>query len=215
MSKNSQPSSPPEPKDYVRALPFEIVPASDGRTLEGYAAVFDSPAHIRDWAGEYDESFAPGAFQRTLSERTPALLYEHGQHPLIGNLPLGVITQAQEDSSGLHIRATLSDNWLVTPVRDAIRDRAINGMSIRFTTPAGGDTWNQARTQRRVTDANLRELGPVLFPAYQLTTANIRSVLDRLSDLTPPEQMESASENFLVKSQSARRRHLWTTRIRL
>ena len=171
-----------EEGDFLRAMPFEMVPHGDGQTLEGYAAVFNTPTHIRDHAGQYEESFTPDAFTRTLREKTPALLFEHGMHPLIGKMPLGVIQEIQPDSKGLYVRARLSDNWLIQPVRDAVRDGAITGMSVHFRTGKGGDRWSQSggSVRRVVTEAALIELGPTLTPAYNATTASIRSILDRL-----------------------------------
>ena len=169
--------------DFIRAVPFELVPHSDGLTLEGYATVFNSTIHVKDWAGEYDETIQPGAFARSLRERMPVLMFEHGQHPLIGNLPLGALSEAYEDSKGVYVRGRISDNWLMVPVRDAIRDRAITGMSVRFNTPKSGEAWSSRGSSRSriVTDGNLKELGPVVFPAYQLTTASVRSALDQLT----------------------------------
>jgi HK97 family phage prohead protease len=180
--ENSMSSSPAEP-ELTRAIPFEMVPHSDGLTLEGYAAVFNSPTRIGGWEGDFEETIAPGAFGRTLRERTPVLMFEHGKHPLIGSMPLGVIRQVSEDAKGVYIEARLSDNWLIQPVRDAVRDGAVTGMSFRFTVPEGGDTWNKERTQRTLNDVDVRELGPVVFPAYEPTTATVRSALDRLPDI--------------------------------
>lgn len=187
-------SMPDEGGEFLRAMPFEVVSADDGQTLEGYAAVYDTWARIKDWAGEYEESFAPTAFTRSLREKTPALLFEHGMHPLIGKMPLGVFDQIQPDSKGLYVRARLSDNWLIQPVRDAVRDQAITGMSVRFQTGKGGDVWQQqgGSVRRRVTDATLVELGPTLSPAYQATTASVRSILDQLPDLTGRSDARSA-----------------------
>ena len=171
-----------------RQVPFEVTRSrgGDGLTLEGYAAVFNSPTRIDSWEGTFDEVILPGAFRNALARQTPVLMFEHGKHPLIGTMPLGVITRHSEDSTGLHIEARLSDNWLIQPVRDAVRDGGVNGMSFRFSAE-GGDEW-----QRRSGDVDLRsihdfaavpELGPVVFPAYVPTTATIRSLVQRLPDL--------------------------------
>lgn len=173
--------------ELYRSVPFEVQPSSDGLTLEGYAAVYNSPTRIDSWEGRFDEVILPGAFSRALSERTPVLMFEHGKHPLVGTMPLGVITRTAEDSKGLHIEARLSDNWLIQPVRDAVRDGAVNGMSFRFTVDRAGEA-----RQRRAGDVDLRsirefetvpELGPVVFPAYEPTTATVRSLVRRLPDL--------------------------------
>jgi HK97 family phage prohead protease len=171
----------------VRSVPFEMTSDSrdgDGLTFDGYAAVFDSPTRIRDSVGEFDEVIRQGAFSGALAERTPVLMFEHGKHPLLGSMPLGVITRAEEDAKGLHIQARLSDNWLIQPVRDAVRDGAITGMSFRFSIPDGGDTWSSRKggvDLREITRiGDLPEVGPVVFPAYEPTTASVRSLAARL-----------------------------------
>lgn len=170
-----------------RSVPFEIQRSGDGLTLEGYAAVFDSPTHIASFEGDFEETIQCGAFTRSLQTRSPVLMFEHGRHPLIGSMPLGVITRAEEDSKGLFIEARLSDNWLIQPVRDAVRDGGVNGMSFRFSVPEGGDTWEVRSGKsdlRTINQADVSELGPVVFPAYEPTTASIRSLVERLPDLT-------------------------------
>src|SRR5690606_25512491 len=55
------------PAMCVRAFGFEMRSAGgDGRTLEGYAAVFDAPARIRDMKGPFEETIRHGAFTRSL-----------------------------------------------------------------------------------------------------------------------------------------------------
>ncbi len=149
----------------------------DGQTLEGLAAVFNAWTDIRDQMGTYKERVAPGAFKRSIGERTPVLQFDHGSHPLVGSLPLGVITTLREDKHGLFVRARLSDNWLVQPFRDAIRDRAVTGMSFRFRVVA--DEWTRVNGEdhRTLKDVELYELGPVVMPAYRQTSVAVRSLL--------------------------------------
>jgi HK97 family phage prohead protease len=181
--------------EFERSVPFEMAQTSDGLTLEGYAAVFDKAARIRDQEGEFDEVIKPGAFRESLRERTPVLMFEHGKHPLIGSMPLGVLRHVEEDSRGLHIEARLSDNWLIQPVREAIRDGGVRGMSFRLVVPEGGDRWTRRSRDvelREVMRINTRELGPVVFPAYQLTTAHVRSALDCIDCNTGRSRTRSA-----------------------
>lgn len=175
--------------DEIRNVPFAVTraePDGDGLTLEGYAAVFDSPTEINSREGHFIERIMPGAFKRTLSHKMPVLMFNHGQHPLIGDMPLGRITEAREDAKGLFISARLSDNWLVKPVRDAIADGAVDGMSFRFSVPKDGDTWRHTRgkvSERDLTQVSCTECGPVVFPAYPDTSVGVRSqLLDALND---------------------------------
>ncbi len=188
-------------EDMFRSVPFELTCAEDGGdglTLEGYAAVFNRTALIKDFQGEFEEQIAPGAFADSLARRTPVLMFEHGRHPLIGSMPLGRITDAHEDSRGLFISARLSDNWLIQPVRDAVRDKAVTGMSFRFASPADDEQrWvkrNGKPDLRTLLRLDVPELGPVVFPAYEPTTATVRSLLDGIdTDFTGRDGARSTS----------------------
>jgi HK97 family phage prohead protease len=187
----SQGNSAPADGEY-RTIPFELgnVEAnSDGLTFEGYAAVFNTPTRIAGWEGDFDEQIAPGAFDRTLAAGMPKLMFEHGRHPLIGTMPLGKITSAVPDTTGVFISGRLTDNWLIQPVRDAVAEGAIDGMSFRFTVDDAGQSW-MPRTGdvdlRTLLDIDCPELGPVVFPAYEPTTASVRSQLDKLPVIGRP-----------------------------
>lgn len=177
----------------VRTVPFELVsaePHGDGLTFSGYAAVFNTPARIAGWDEDFDEQIAPGAFRAIADGNYPVLMFEHGRHPLIGTMPLGRITGAREDPAGLWIEARLIDNWLIQPVRDAVAAEAIDGMSFRFTVDGDdGETWIDRQGDvplRTLNSVSVPELGPVVFPAYEPTTASVRSVLDKLPVIGQP-----------------------------
>src|SRR5262245_40219735 len=64
--------------DYMRSLPetftrgFEFETRStggDGRTLEGYVAMFNTRSRIPDRGGDFDEELHPGFADRSLRER--------------------------------------------------------------------------------------------------------------------------------------------------
>lgn len=163
----------------TRTLPFTVERAEavgDGLTLSGYAAVFNQTTRIDSWEGTFDEQIAPGAFKKTLQERTPVLQFDHGAHPLVGSLPIGSIDVLREDSRGLFVQATLHDNWLVQPVRDAIASGSIDGMSFRFAVVK--DTFDESTRVplRTLNEVKLYELGPVVFPAYEQTSVGVRSL---------------------------------------
>lgn len=185
-------------ESLVRHVEFRAEPSDDGLTLDGYAAVFNEWTEIDSWEGAFREQIAPGAFRKTLSERTPILQFDHGTHPLIGSLPLGVFTSIKEDSHGLRVRARLSDNWLVQPIRDAIRDGAITGMSFRFRVI--NDTWRKGSgnvAERTISEVALYEAGPVVFPAYEQTTVGVRS-REIITALTDPEVRTEIARGLLI-----------------
>ena len=175
-------------ESLTRSVEFRAEASADGLTLDGYAAVFNDWTEITDRQGTFQERIAPGAFARSLGRNLPVLQFDHGTHPLIGSIPLGKIKAIGEDAHGLRVRARMSDNWLIEPVRDAIRDGAIAGMSFRFSIPDGGEAWERRDgvDYRTITHANLFEVGPVVFPAYESTSVGVRSRQTALA-LTDPE----------------------------
>lgn len=185
--------------DVCRSVPFSFVRAvdevgNDGLTLEGYAAVFDQQTEVDSWEGSFIETIRKGAFRKTIRERTPVLQFDHGRHPLVGSIPIGRIAQLREDEQGLYVQARLSDNWLIEPVRNAIRDESIDGMSFRFEVvrdewrdntgkllKAGElmelmwDSGDRGPLERTLVELRVRELGPVVFPQYEGTSVSVRA----------------------------------------
>lgn len=200
-----------------RAVEFRATePVGDGRTLTGYAAVFDVASRIQDWVGSWDETIAAGAFRKTLRDKTPVLQFDHGHDPATGTIPIGTIEQLNEDATGLFVRARLYDNSKVEPIRQAIEGGAIDGMSFRFSVIR--EEWRDAEgkklkpeqvddllwagiegIQRTIQEVQLYELGPVVFPAYDATSVGVRSLLT---------QMNPGDRKALIKEVAAELRRL-------
>ena len=156
---------------HIRFEPEE----SDGRTLIGLAVPFNEPTRIDNpFEGTFDEQFVAGSFKRSLGVRTPKLQFDHGTHPMIGSLPIGEIRDIGESKRGLEVEARIFEADLFAPLREAIASQAIDGMSIRFRpTKVESDETGEVEL-RSVTEAELIELGPVIFPAYPGTTVDLR-----------------------------------------
>lgn len=184
----------------TRAFAFEADGTSgDGRTLEGYAAVFDKPARIRDMGGDFDEVIRAGAFTRSLQKRTPVMQWDHGKDPAVGTAPIGDIQELREDGHGLYVRARLYDHPSTERVRMAIKGKSVKGMSFRFGVPNGGDTWSTRSGDvdlREVREADTHELGPVAFPAYDSTSVNVRSLLSGLDAAEMRSLVHELSEHL-------------------
>lgn len=184
----------------LRTVDFEIRASDDGLTLDGYAAVFNAPTRIDSWEGRFDEVIAPGAFNKTIRDKGPKgirLQFDHGTHPLIGSIPLGVFSELKEDKRGLHVKARLSDNWLIEPVRDAIRDGAVSGMSFRFRVIR--EEWDETGDVpvRTLLEVELAEAGPVVWPAYDQTSVGVRAQ-EIASTLMDPEQRRDLARALLI-----------------
>jgi HK97 family phage prohead protease len=176
------------PKDnLIRAMGGPDALESDGRTLYGHFAVFNTPTMINDsYEGKFIEQIAPGAFGRTLQERGKQVkvLFNHGQDPSIGNKPLGTIRSAREDKIGVAYDVELfHDTTYVQDLLPGLRAGAY-GASFRFKVVE--EIWDMTGDRsadnpdgldvRTITDAELYEFGPVTFPAYAEATAGVRSM---------------------------------------
>jgi HK97 family phage prohead protease len=172
----------------TRAFDLDARPSGDGRTLEGYVAVFGQVARISDRNGDFDEEIHRGAFDRSLKRGFPVMQFEHGRDPRVGALPIGVYDVFEPDTKGYFVRGRLLDDPVVDPIRQAISAGAIRGMSWRMVVPDTGQKWSRRSRfergvdKRDVVDADVPEAGPVVFPAYSATTVAVRSLLGGLSD---------------------------------
>jgi HK97 family phage prohead protease len=180
--------------EEVRQYEFRASEGTDGQTLEGYATVYNTWADIRDAKGPFRERILPGAARRSLGQKMPVMQFDHGTHPLIGSIPIGVYSVAREDRNGIFVRGRLSDNWLTVPVRDAIRDGAVTGMSIRMRVVK--DSWGvdeEGNDTRDVEEMEVLEGGPVVWPAYTTTSVAVRSLVGALDEETRTELVRELS----------------------
>lgn len=171
------------PKFVERSVSFEARDTGDdGFTLEGYGAVFGQPTRIDSWEGLFDEQVDRSAFEKTLSERTPVLQFDHGRDPATGTVPIGLIKEIRGDNHGLFVQARLHDNARVEPIRQAIASGSVDGMSFRFQVIR--DAWDESSEvpMRTLKEVSLLEVGPVVFPAYAGASVGVRSILATLPE---------------------------------
>ncbi len=217
--------------ELVRSVPFTFARANgepddgdpdDGLTLDGYAAVFGQPTEIDSWEGTFTETIRAGAFKKSIRERTPVMQFDHGRHPLIGSIPIGAITDLAEDDQGLHVVGRITDNWLMQPVRDAIANDTVNGMSFRFTVVR--DEWrdntgalikpdelaqllwdpgDRGPLERTLIELKVPELGPVVFPAYEGTSVGVRAA-GIAADIRDDERLRRQVRSALAAGQVVR-----------
>lgn len=165
----------------VRSFDFEFRGRNNnGRTLEGYVAVFGATARISDLRGDFDEEIHRGAFDRSLSRSLPVMQFDHGRDTRVGSVPIGVYDVFEPDNHGYYVRGELFDNPVVEPVRQAIEGRAIRGMSWKMLVGEKGQKWTRRHgdvDKRDILDADVPESGPVVFPAYDATSVSVRSLL--------------------------------------
>jgi HK97 family phage prohead protease len=169
----------------------------DGRTVEAYAAVFESPTEIRDAHGHYMEEIARTAFKKTLAEGIDRVkvYYHHGMTihgtPSGGesSVPIGTPLDIRADGRGLRTVTRYNRSALSDAVLEAIRDEQIRGYSflgrIFKSNPSRVPRISRGSQLPRIvrTELGLSEYGPTPTPAY--ASAGIiamRTALDEFGD---------------------------------
>lgn len=146
--------------------------AGSGRTLSGYAAVWDAPARIGD---AFDEVVRRGAFAKSLASGAEVFLLAHHDfaQPLArrGNGSL----QLREDHRGLAFEAALPETRAADDVLALARSGTLAGASFAFRVPDGGDHW-PTRNKRELLRVDLIEVSAVAQPAYAATTISARAM---------------------------------------
>lgn len=160
---------------FEATVPLEAARAQvEGRTMKGYAAVFNRPAYVKDPEAEPLLIVRPTAFDKTLKERAGKIrvLYQHGRDPAIGSFPLGVPQVMRADKYGLYTETVLDEiDFNTNRLIPSLRSGATNGMSI--TAGVIRASWNDERTVRYFDELALEEFGPVTFPLFEDTTAMV------------------------------------------
>lgn len=165
--------------DLIRMVPLQRASvSSDGNVLAGYAAVFSEWTEIDSWEGTFRERIDPGAFDKTLAESAERVkvLFNHGMDPQIGDKPLGKPSVMLPKRKGLWTETPLDDTSYNGDLKVLLKSGALDGMSFRFSVV--NDEWDDGDDgveERTIKEVKLYEFGPVTFPAYEATTAGMRT----------------------------------------
>ena len=144
-------------------VPFELKSLATRRTddgqeigvFEGLASTFGTP----DRAGDVIE---PGAFRDSLGlARRVKMLWQHDPRA-----PIGIWEQIAETPAGLAVKGRLILE--VQRAREALallRAGAVDALSIGFSVPRAGASFDREKSLRRLIQIDLWEISVVTFPA--------------------------------------------------
>jgi len=200
--------------EFTRSFALEDISVrsgGDGRTVEAYATVFNTPADVRDADGEYVEVIDPSAFNRAIDHARRAkggwnipVMFNHGMTLFhtpseVDSVPIGVVEEIRADDKGLFTRARYHDSPRASAVLESIREGSITAYSFSGAfkrsdpnVPRGGfrrDRDGNLPTVRRMV-STLREFGPATFPVYagaEVIGVRAEQAAHILSQLAPGE----------------------------
>jgi len=154
----------------------------EGRTVEGYAAVFGN-------IDLGDDIIHRGAFAKTLAERGNKVkfLWQHNTAE-----PLGRVLQLNEDERGLFFKAVISDTARGRDALALLRDGAISGMSIGYDPVRGGVDYSKddaGHTLRNLREVRLWEVSLATMPMNEAAGV---TALKEDADAEPEPEPEPA-----------------------
>ena len=179
----------------------------DGRTVEAYAAVFDTPSEIKDQHGHYMETIHRSAFNRAISHGINRInvfynhgLTVHGNADALGSVPIGSPVDIQPDGRGLRTVTRFNRSTLADSVLEAIRAGDIRGYSFRGrifqSNPSRVPTRRSNGPLPTITrtELGLAEYGPTPTPAYAeagiVAVRSLEQVASTLAALDADERAE-------------------------
>lgn len=198
ISPSNQKSASPPRDNLFRAIwldegVVQVRAAADGDSgppvLYGHFAVFNRWTEIDSiFEGRFMEQIAPGAFKKTFAENRNNIkvLFQHGQDPQLANKVLGPIDELKEDETGAYYEVPLY-RGIPDLILEGLRDGQY-GASFRFRVtreeldnePGRSKDNPEGIPERTVREVELKEFGPVTFPAYSSATAGLRSITDEI-----------------------------------
>lgn len=151
---------------------FELRAADGEMTVEGYAAIFESPAVLYSCDGvDYWEVIDRKAFSGAQMADV-VMNYNHQGKP-VARTKNGTL-QLRVDSTGLQIRADLSGTEEGRRLYEEIRGGYIDKMSFAFT--VSEDSYDRDTHTRRILGIQrLYDVAAVDLPAYDATNISARS----------------------------------------
>ena len=148
---------------------------TDGRTLYGTVVPYGEVARVDDGLGAYDEMFAPGAFTRSLAQRSDKvkLFTQHDR----SRLPIGRLVDYDEHDRGLDAAFFIPEHTAGDDVLSLVREGVVDSFSVGFRGIKDHDD-NGVKVR---TEAAIGEVSVVHSPAYAgAALAGIRSKIETL-----------------------------------
>lgn len=156
----------------VRAIPNDNGEPSKP-VICGYAAVYNSESELL--YGFFREVIRPGAFDSSLNNDVRCL-WNHNAAYVLGRTTAGTLN-IRSDAKGLFFEVTPPETQWANDLVESIRRKDIDQMSFGFS--VNDDNWEileDGTEMRELLDVNLQEVSVVTFPAYQATSAGLRSL---------------------------------------
>ena len=194
-----------ERRNYVayQGISLEVRAAAEGeesRAIGGYAVKYNTPVVITDrWGDKYLEEIAAGCFEKSLSRCKEngseiKALWNHDTSRPLGSTKTDTLRFNMGDTTGLNYDIDLPNNTWGNDVRESVKRGDVDGSSFGFICLE--DKWSKVQHEgeemykRSVVKAELLEVSPCTFPAYDSSQINCRSFERMKADTKEEKRLE-------------------------
>lgn len=181
------------PNKEVRTFRADMAVGEDGKTVSGYAALYNSRSEMM-W--DFYEVIDPGAFDSADVTDVRAL-FNHDPNMLLARTSSGTM-KLDFDERGLKYTFSLPDTTAGRDLSEMLRRGDVSQSSFGFT--IAGDEWEERDGEtpvRHITKIKrLYDVSPVTYPAYPDTSVAVRS-LEQYRSEHKPERKEQKKETPL------------------
>jgi HK97 family phage prohead protease len=176
-----KPTTDREVRQIITGLEVRAIDDTSRKTIGGYALRYNQQSEVmRDWWGDrFVEEFATGAFDASLQKRNQKALWNHRADMPLGSVQSGTL-RFNSDTTGLNYDVDLPNNTWGNDAYESIQRRDVDGSSFGF--KCLNDKWSEVEVngemilKRTILEAELFEVSPATFPAYNSSEINCRSL---------------------------------------
>ena len=162
--------------DDIEQNPTPGEAKAQSRTVEGYAALFNSKTSIGGW---FDEVIEPGAFTEALAISDVRALFNHDPNYILARSTSGTL-EVKQDNKGLFYRFAVPNTNFGNDFLEMLRRGDVSQSSFAFTVQK--QRWEEEKIgdEEKVTRViekveQIYDVSPVTYPAYPETTVSARS----------------------------------------
>lgn len=174
---------------------LEVRATGDGqkKTIGGYAVKYNTPTLMRDrWGDEWLEEISQGAFDKSLQNRNQKALWNHDTSKPLGSVVANTL-RFNSDITGLNYDIDTPNNSWGNDAYESVQRGDVDGSSFGFI--CLNDAWSKVQYEgreiykRSIVEAELFEVSPCTFPAYESSEISCRSLETYKEDLKNHEEL--------------------------
>jgi HK97 family phage prohead protease len=169
-----------------RSAPVKLDKRAEGKqVIAGYGAVYYDGTAATEYPlwSDVVERIMPGAFSRVISEQMDVRgLFNHNADHLLGRVAAKTL-RLSLDAKGLAYEIDAPDTQVGRDTVTSIERGDLTGSSFSFVPTRVMWVTEEHADVREIHEAIVYDLGPVTWPAYEGTTAQVRSHHGDLTEL--------------------------------